>query len=261
VFSTMNAPQTFADFLLLGILLSTASTRRLRFVTIPIGLAALGLTNSRSAWIGGVAGFLFAILFFSAKRRLQIVCALLGAVLFLGLLSQIPQVDEQLSRRFQSFTDLKSDSSVNERLVSQEHATTMFLDRAFGNGFGGGTDDAGSGPTYGVATIQGVYLNDNGIEQFMLTFGWFGSAVFVIGLAGVIFACFRPPNSPELTPTNAALVALIVQIPTMGLFAAAPAFLLWSVIMFGIAYKEEERSLSINATSPSLLSATQVQPA
>ncbi|WP_157178298.1 O-antigen ligase family protein [Terriglobus roseus] len=258
VFSTMNAPQTFADFIVFGILFSTASTRRLRFFAIPVGLMALGLTNSRSAWIGGVVGMCFIIFFFPAKRRLQIMMALLGSVLLLAVLSQVPEVNEQLTRRLQSFTDLKTDSSVNARMLSQEHAITMFGDRAFGNGFGGSSDDTGSGPTFGVATIQGVYLADNGIEQFMLTFGWFGSVVFAIGLGGLVFTCLHAPSPQELTPVNAALLSLIVQMPTMGLFASTPAFLLWSSIMMGIAYKENVRS-SGTTLKPVSLNDTQVQ--
>lgn len=238
VFSTMNAPQTFADFILFGILLSSASTKRLRFVAIPVGLMALGLTNSRSAWVGGVVGLLFTVVFVTAKRRVQIVTALLGFAVLLALVFQIPQLNEQLTRRIQSFTDLKADSSVNERLVSQQHAITLFLDRAYGNGFGGASDDPGSSPTGGVATVQGVYVNDNGIEQFMLTFGWFGSVVFAVGLAGTVFVCLGRPMLPELVAINAALLSLLVQIPTMGLFASAPGFLLWSVMMLNLAYRE-----------------------
>jgi hypothetical protein len=259
VFSTMNAPQTFADFLVFGILLSMASTRRLRFAAIPIGLMALGLTNSRSAWVGFAVGLMFTMIFFSAKRRLQIVCALLGFSVLLGLASLIPQVGDQFSRRFQTFTDLKADSSVNERLVSQQHAVTLFMDRAFGNGFGGGSDDAGGGPTYGVASIQGVYLNDNGIEQFMLTFGWFGSIVFIVGMGGIVYSCFRSPNLPEMITTNAALLSLLIQVPTMGLFASAPGFLLWSVIMFGLTFRENATS-SRGMVKPLLITGPQVNP-
>lgn len=257
VFSTMNAPQTFADFTLFGILLSTGSTRRLRFAAIPIGLATLLLTNSRSAWVGGAVGLAFLILFFPAKRRMQVILALVGAALLVGIVSQIPEFNEQLNNRFQSFTDLKTDSSVNARMLSQQRAVTMFMDRAFGNGFGGGSEDLGPGPSGGVATVQGVYENDNGVEQFMLTFGWFGSVVFAVGLAGLIITCIGPPKLPQLTAANAALLSLVVQVPTMGLFAAAPAFLLWSIIMITIARKENV-SPSGRSFKPMLLGQKQV---
>jgi hypothetical protein len=260
VFSTMNAPQTFADFLIFGILLSSDSTRRLRFAAIPVGLLTLLLTNSRSAWVGFAVGLVFTMLFFTAKRRLQIICALLGFGVLMGVASLIPQVNEQFTRRFQTFTDLKADSSVNERLLSQQHAITMFLDRAFGNGFGGGSDDLGPGPSYGVASVQGVYMNDNGVEQFMLTFGWFGSIVFVVGLGGIAVTCFRSPILPSLITTNAVLLALLVQLPTMGMFAAAPGFLLWTAILFGLAIRENA-SPTRGVVEPVLLSGQQVHPA
>src|SRR6187402_2542825 len=198
VFSTMNAPQTLADFLIFGLLLCVSSTRKLRYTAMPLALMSLALTSSRSAWVGGAAGMLFAVFSLPAKRRIQIAFTLFGCIALMGVLTQIPEVDELLT--------------------SQQQAITMFLAKPFGNGFGGsGASEGGSGPSYGVATIQGVYQNDNGIEQVTLTYGWAGSLVFIFGFATAVTAALRVSGTTDLMALKAGLISLVVQVPTMGI--------------------------------------------
>lgn len=245
----MNAPQTLADFLIFGLLLCVSSTRRLRYAAMPFALMALALTSSRSAWVGGAAGLLFAIFSLPAKRRIQIVFALFGCVAVLGVLTQIPEVDELLSARLASFTNLKEDSSVNQRLASQQQAVTMFIAKPFGNGFGGNQASESSGPSYGVATIQGVYQNDNGIEQVTLTYGWVGSLVFIFGFAAAVIAALRVTRTPELMALKAGLISLVVQVPTMGIFPSATGMLLWMSIMLCLASQELQASPLVSAVA------------
>jgi len=245
VFSTMNAPQTLADFLIFGLLLCVSSTRKLRYTAMPLALMSLALTSSRSAWVGGAAGMLFAVFSLPAKRRIQIAFTLFGCIALMGVLTQIPEVDELLTARLSSFTNLKEDSSVNQRLASQQQAITMFLAKPFGNGFGGsGASEGGSGPSYGVATIQGVYQNDNGIEQVTLTYGWAGSLVFIFGFATAVTAALRVSGTTDLMALKAGLISLVVQVPTMGIFPSATGMLLWVSIILCLATQE------LQATAP-----------
>src|SRR6187402_42247 len=225
VFSTMNAPQTLADFLIFGLLLCVSSTRKLRYTAMPLALMSLALTSSRSAWVGGAAGMLFAVFSLPAKRRIQIAFTLFGCIALMGVLTQIPEVDELLT--------------------SQQQAITMFLAKPFGNGFGGsGASEGGSGPSYGVATIQGVYQNDNGIEQVTLTYGWAGSLVFIFGFATAVTAALRVSGTTDLMALKAGLISLVVQVPTMGIFPSATGMLLWVSIILCLATQE------LQATAP-----------
>ncbi len=241
VFSTMNTPQPFSDYLGFGMLLSLASTKRIRFLAIPVALLAIGLTMSRSGWIGATAGLFVLSFSFTTRQRLGLAALLIVAVAMLGVATQIPEINEVLSHRLESLNNLGEDSSVNERVASQERAVALFQSSPFGIGLG--ADSASSkneGPSYGVAQTEGVALGDNGIEEVMLSFGWFGSIVFVVGLGQAVLACFQGTKRfSELAGVKAALVATLVQMPVMGIFPGATGFLLWTSIALCFAVKAQ----------------------
>lgn len=210
-----------------------------RLLAIPVGLLALGLTMSRSGWIGAAVGLLALSLSFTTRQRLGLAALLVGAVVMLGVVTQVPEIDEVLSRRFASLNNLREDSSVNERVASQQRAVALFEASPFGIGLG--ADAAVSkneGPSYGVAQTEGVALGDNGIEEVMLSFGWFGSLVFAVGFGLAVMACFQGTRGfGELAGVKAALVAMLVQMPVMGIFPGATGFLVWTSIALCFAVK------------------------
>jgi hypothetical protein len=236
VFSTMNTPQPFADFLIVGLLLGVSSTRRIRFLAMPIGLLALGLTMSRSAWIGGVLAMAFLSISFTARQRVQIAALLLASVAVLGVAIQVPEIDEVLTRRLQTFNNLQDDGSVNDRVASQERAISLFQSSPFGLGLGADARSAQAGPSYGAPKLP-IALGDNGIEEIMLSFGWFGSIVFIIGFGGAVLSCFSVQRTPLLIAAKATLLSVLFQIPTMGIFPGAIGFIVWSSIGFCVASK------------------------
>ncbi len=239
VFSTMNTPQPFSDYLVFGMLLSLASAKRIRLLALPIGVLVLGLTMSRSGWIGAVVGLMALSLSFTTRQRVQLAALLLGAMAMLGVVSQIPEIHEVLSRRAETLNNLGEDSSVTDRVASQRRAIALFQASPFGIGLG--VDAASSksdGPSYGVAQTEGVALGDNGIEEVMLSFGWFASIIFVVGFGQAVLACFQGTKPlSELASMKAALVAMLVQAPVMGIFAGASGFLVWTPIALCFAMK------------------------
>ena len=241
VFSTMNTPQPFSDYEAFGMLLSLGSAKRIRWLVIPVGLLALGLTMSRSGWIGAAVGLMVMSISFSTKQRLQLAALLLGALAMLGVATQVPEINEVLSHRLESLNNLGEDSSVNERVRSQERAVTLFQTSPFGIGLGAeGSSAKNDGPSYGVAQAEGVALGDNGIEEVMLSFGWFGSIVFAVGFGQAVLLCFQgTKRTGDLMSVKAALVGMLVQLPVMGIFPGASGFLVWTCIAICFADKAE----------------------
>ena len=229
VFSTMNAPQPFADFLIFGLLLSITSTKWVRLLAVPLGVLVLGLTSSRSAWIACVFSLGYVIISLSAKQRIQIFAILVGCVLAIGVASLIPEINEMLTQRLQTLSSGKDDGSVIDRLQSQREAVQMFISTPFGTGLGGGdalthTD----GPSYGKAQLNDVNAADNGIEEVLLTLGWFGSIVYVVGFGESLLTSFRGKGTQEMVLARAMIVAMLLQVPFLGIFPGPSGFLLWT---------------------------------
>lgn len=258
VFSTMNTPQPLADFLIAGVLLSIASTRRIRFLVMPLGLLVTGLTMSRSSWVCGLLGIAIMSLSFTPRQRIQMVGLLLACVALVGVAFQVPEVNETLTRRMQSFTDLRGDTSVNDRVASQEQAIAAFQSSPFGLGLGADAQFRSDTPSYGVPQ-RSIEIADNGIEEVLLSFGWCGSIIFFIGFGGAVFACLRASRDSELLALKALLIGMIFQIPVMGIFPGASGFLIWSAIGFCVSWESalpENRSrasLPAEAWSPGLV--------
>ena len=227
VFSTMNTPQPFADFLIFGLLLSLTSTKWLRFLVVPIGVLVLGLTMSRSAWIAGVLSMGYIVFTLTARQRLQIVAVLAGCVVVVGIAAIVPEINEILTQRLQTLNNLKDDGSVTDRVQSEREAVQMFLSTPFGLGLGADTGLRIDGPSYGRAQLNEVTISDNGVEELLLTMGWFASIVYLVGFGDSLLSSFRSAGRETAIP-RAMIVALLIQIPVLGIFPGASGFLLWT---------------------------------
>jgi hypothetical protein len=236
VFSTMNSPQPLADFLIAGVLLSIASSRRIRFLIMPLGLLVIALTNSRSSWVCGLLGIVIMSLSFTPRQRVQMVVLLLVCVALVGVAFQVPEVNDMLTHRMESFSNLRQDGSVNDRVASQQQAIAAFQSSPFGLGLGSDAHSKNDGPSYGVPP-QTIEIGDNGIEQVLLSFGWCGSIIFFIGFGGAVFACLRASRDAELLALKALLIGMVFEIPVMGVFPGASGFLIWSAIGFCSSWK------------------------
>ena len=252
VFSTLNAPQPFADFLIFGLLLCITSTKRLRLFVVPMSILLLGLTMSRGAWVAGFLAFCYVALSLTVRQRFQILAVLVSCVVLVGMATLVPEVNDILTHRLESMNNLKDDGSVNDRLQSQREAIQLFLSSPFGLGFGLDSGLHNTGPSHGVAKMNDLAIGDNGIEEVALTMGWFATVVYLIGFGGAVLIAFRS-KIPELTIPRAMIFAMIIQIPVLGIFPGPTGFLLWTAL--GLCYasvsaREEAGRISVSAQLP-----------
>lgn len=240
VFSTMNSPQTFADFLVCGLLVGVESKRSIRYVAVPLAVLSIGLTLSRSAWICGFVGILILSFGMEARQRLRIFGVVLACVVVLAAL-HLPGLRDTLTARMESLTTLSEDTSLKARMANQQQAVDAFEESPFGMGLGVGAERSGSGPSFGVPRLSYV-IGDNGIEQVLLSFGWFGSLIFAVGFAGAVSTVWHRTKDPQLLAMKSLLTAMVILIPAMGVFAGSSAFLMWTAIgmCFASVYAESE---------------------
>jgi O-Antigen ligase len=236
VFSTMNTPQPFADYLVCGLMLGITSTGRIRFLSMPVALLALGLTMSRSGWGGCALGLIFLGLSLTARQRIRIASLLAICIVLLAAAVQIPQINDILTRRLQTLSNIEQDGSFNDRVRNQQEAIAAFQSSPFGLGMGADAHSKNDGSSYGVPQTS-LTLGDNGIEEILLSFGWCGSIVFLIGFGGSVISSMRTPRDPELMAVKAMLLNMVVQIPLMGIFPGANGFLVWSSIAICLSWK------------------------
>ncbi len=245
VFSTLNTPQPYADYLIFGLLMCLTSNRRLRFFVAPIAILNLGLTMSRSSWVAAVVAFCYVALTLTAKQRMQLIA--IGAACFalLSIATLVPEINDILTQRLQTFQNLKDDGSANDRIQSQREAVQLFSITPFGLGFGADAGLRPAPPSHGHAALNYVTISDNGIEEMALTMGWFASIVFLVGFGGSVLAIFRFPASPGVTMPRAMVLALLIQIPVLGIFPGVSGFFLWTSIAMAFSEGMRPRAASV----------------
>ena len=257
VFGTMNAPQVFAAFLVVGILISLRSQSKFRFLSLPVGIAALILTMARSGWVALVVGVLYLCVYLTTRQRIQLLAVVIACGVLAGAAMQNSQVSEILTKRFQSFSDAKNDDSLSDRL--QDYGTLVHLmsEEPFGSGIGsdagGSTGDASASTSAG-----GIASRDSTIMTVMLSMGWLGTLTFVIGIGLIAMDMLigDSRSDPALLPARAAFIALVAEAPLNNIAAGPVAFLVWCTIGFCLAQRQtvdEESQQSLLARARSTL--------
>ena len=208
VFSTMNGPQILASFLAVGLIIAFSLRHRIRWVAIPMGLLCLVLSLARSGWVAAVAGTLYLLWHLPHRQRFRLVAvAILAVVVMIGAL-QNPDLQQVMSQRFDTLTDVRNDTSFMDRVESYRALFAGFLDNPFGLGMG-------ATPAAAEATSQRFVhagwagdLGDSTVAMIMTTMGLAGGLVLVgsfLPLARNLFVgakCARWPTHARCEPSS-----------------------------------------------------------
>ncbi len=242
VFSTMNSPGPFANVLLAGLLILLTNDNLLRVPASAVAYLAFLLSLIRSAWIGWFLG-IFS-LFSSLKPRLQMQLFVTIIVMALCVvpLTTIEPFAEIINSRLESFTNLKKDTSFNERAALYERNVNLAFSSGLGNGIGS---------KYFVnekGLLQELTL-DSGILDVFFTLGWFGAVPY---LGGLIMAMYSLLTSPEgrfdtfASAARAITLGILIQMLGGNVMLALSGVLFWSFLGLGMAaskYHQHERLL------------------
>ena len=150
---------------------------------------------------------------------------------------QIPAVNETISSRFDSLTDVKHDESANDRAETYQSVIQNLSRSPFGLGIGV--------EAQGRASVSDAE-HDSTIVNMLLSLGVLGSAVFAFGLATLfakILLAEGGRDTAGLTALQAALVALMAEAALNNVLTGPVAFLTWSAIGLGYANVEARRDV------------------
>jgi putative inorganic carbon (hco3(-)) transporter len=215
-FSTLNAPGPFADFLVAVLLLNLPRLKRLsglQLAQIMLLVGVLVLTMVRTAWIATALGVFVYLLMSPNRAKNLAIFSLVGAVCTLlvlnaGVLLGNDQAGSDLSRRFETLSNLQTDSSYN---VRQGYFGDQ-LQTALSQPTGGGLGLLGTAAKLGAN--QQVVDFDNGYVARLTEMGYFGTACYLATLiAGLVLAWrywndARRRGSPREAAFGAAVFAL-----------------------------------------------------
>jgi hypothetical protein len=243
VFSTLNSPGTASFFFTFVVLLNLhkLSLRRpLILLPIACSIAALALTNVRSAWLALAVGVL-VYLVLSPKRG-----AVTGALAVLSLVTVVvglnastllgsQDVTTQLVTRLNSLGDVDSDYSLNDR--KRESAAAMHEGVTEPLGQGLGTVGTATKLSDGSGSSDQLTL-DNGYLSRFVEMGVAGLIGYLLTLAfGIIFtvrAFSHAASQKDVAWQQIAVIALSVQVSLLGLDLSGDAHSAMSGLVFWV---------------------------
>jgi hypothetical protein len=235
VWSTLNSPGPFADFMLAGVLILFAFRSVWKLPAAIAGYLTLLLSLVRTAWLSWLVG-LFVYLRKSNPRAIARVLVL-GVALIACLLPWIndPRMSNVLGDRFNTLSNVSQDNSYQERLSMYHVLATDVLNHPFGYGLNN-------------FTILHNVAVDSGILSLILTFGWCGSLVFAFGILGIFFMNGTPTASlAEFSQVSKAIsLALLFQIIGGNIFVSVTGMVFW---VFAAVYMATVRSSASETAS------------
>tara|TARA_B100000315_G_C14588675_1_gene594541 strand:+ start:564 stop:1958 length:1395 start_codon:yes stop_codon:yes gene_type:complete len=236
VFSTLNSPNVFARVMLVGLLLLFNNRGAVAATSATFGYIAFLLSMVRSAWGGWMLGVSFAIL--RAKKRFKIhiflviivVCILLMPFLF------FTPINEQMSSRFQSISNIKDDISLKKRI----HEYVVFLPQSLFNLKGQGFGGIGLLARINQSKYKYMRLHSE-IIYLPYSLGFFAGLTYIIALFGLLSNTFQTSlaKKDQFTIINETIiVAIFSQAIFSRVLVSMPGLMLWMFLGLALARKK-----------------------
>jgi hypothetical protein len=253
VFSTMNAPATFASYAMAGLLVAFAvltqndnpRARLLAAITAPAGLLALALTTSRSLWVGLACGVLYLAATLPSRARVRVVSTVLVTLALAGIATEAPGIHEVVLTRIQSFSSGGSDISANARVNGHLDALAKLTTEPLGEGMGSiDTDHATDG------SDDRLGPHDSTLLELLFALGAPGTLIYSIGLGAALVAIFFPrtrtpqQQDPLVYALRAIVFAFFAQCLLTSILVGVPGFLVWTCLALALAANDLAPELS-----------------
>ena len=230
VFSTLNSPGPFAAVMMAGLLLVFTKGGPVTSVGAAAGFLGFALAAVRATWAGWLVGFIVVV----SSLPLRLRTRLLGT-LFLLLLVAVPAftvgpVAKLLSQRLQTFTDLGSDVSFNERTELYANLPRFTASNPLGRGLG--STGVASSLSLRGSSVQDTALQnlDSGIIAVLYSFGILGTLYFVGGALSIFGTVLRLGlRSANVTDASyvGIMVAMVVQLAFGNIWGGVTGMILW----------------------------------
>ena len=245
VWSTMNSPGPFSIVMAAGLLLLFSSQEALRLPATVFGYLALLLSLVRTAWGAWFVGLI--ILTSSLKPRLQMRLMIILVVMAVCVfpLTTLDSFSEVINSRFQTFSDIESNGSYNDRVELYEDKLSLALFSVVGKGIGSRFVFLDNG------TIERINL-DSGILDLFFTLGWLGAICYLGGIFMLFFSLFQATEvrfDPFMAAARAISSSCLVILPLNPSMLDIKGVFLWGFLGLGIAahkYYQHQRSAELS---------------
>ena len=247
VFSTMNAPASFAAFLIFAVLIGLPAPQRWKFVALALGLTVLLLTKTRSAW----AAFLVGAVVLQLRQPLRTLprqwIALAVVLLLAAPAITHPRVLKAVSGRAATLSRLEEDRSYRERMQITNYVVQRLKRNAAGEGLGqigsAGKLLVSKGRKSSVTTL------DSGPLEVFSVMGWMGGVLFSLAMLGLLIPIVRERRARRDAVTNGATAAVIALLTASffgNVFNGVSAVMFWSAV--GLATAGRTYALALEQT-------------
>ncbi|MBI2797868.1 O-antigen ligase family protein [Candidatus Saccharibacteria bacterium] len=212
-FATLGGPNQMGTYMILPVALALAALiRTKRLVYLPILaflLVALGLSFSRSSWLGAIVAItLVLFLFLPAKFKIIMAASLAGLVL-IGYVLLAPQLSNSnnvvlqnifLHGQFFSNKTIGPPDVVRGGALARGYE--LFIKQPWGHGLG----TAGPASYYSPNQL----ITENWYLQIGYEYGWLGILAYLVLFGSLVVGWLRQPKTEILIGAAAALIGILI---------------------------------------------------
>ena len=230
VFSTMHSAGSFGAFLSVSIVMLLAAPAVVALPGLALMGAGLALCQYRAVWTATAVSVLLVLLAAPGRVRFRVVLGVAAVAMGLAAAATIPEVEQVLSDRVRTITELKSDSSGEERLSQYTRLLGDGESLVFGSGL------AINGAARQLDK-QNAALIDSGLLEVLLALGLPLASVFLWCL---VYLSWRTGTVPKRTCTQVHLyrgvaVGWLLQLPFGTIFIGEIGFGPWLCVGLAMA--------------------------
>lgn len=239
VSSSVNSPQDFAAIMMAGLLLLFANQGVWRFPSAAAGYLSFLLSLARSAWLSWSAGLLMFITSVNARLQMRLIVSIMVAAVFVVPLVNVEPFSTIIHDRVESLFSVKNDFSYQERV----RGYNAFVGQAI-------AEFIGKGMRPRIGSVNSFVIGDNGLLLTLLTFGWFGTIPYFLGLVLLLFKLFQNSElrfDPIASVSRAISLGILAQISLTTIFTGGMGMVLWGFLGIALAaqkyysYQKAER--------------------
>ncbi|GFE68199.1 O-antigen ligase family protein [Chroococcus sp. FPU101] len=220
IWSTSNSNGHFAALMIPCLILLFNHQNTWRIPVAIVSILAFLLAQVRTAWAACIIGIVLLISNLHPRLQIRIILALLVLLLAVFPLATVEPFSSMLDARFQSFSNLEDDVSLNSRQLIYQ----AYFERALLNPFG-----------HGIASID---LADSGVIVMFHEMGWLGVLPYGGGLVLLFLQMFQKTPGrfdSSLIASRATACSIFAMMPNGVVVTALPGVIFWGFAGFVIA--------------------------
>jgi hypothetical protein len=227
VCSSVNSPQDFAAIMMAGLLLLFANQGFWRFPSAAAGYLSFLLSLARSAWLSWLAGLLIFITSVNARLQMRLIISIMVAAVFVVPLVNVEPFSTIIHDRVESIVSVKDDFSYQERV----RGYNAFVGQAI-------AEFIGKGMRPRIGSVNSFVIGDNGLLLTLLTFGWFGTIPYFVGLVLLFFKLFQNSElrfDSVASVSRAISLGILAQISLTTIFSGGMGMVIWGFLGIALA--------------------------